>query len=162
MMLYLQWNIWWTWSVLCLGTEMIPWILSTKKCDGINVMLILLLPGGGGRTLSQELGVLLLRQFCVQFWLTSKLRLQFDREWRNSYWSVKGISGADILKYLMVVPPDARTLQCVLVVKTWMRVISVCQVLRESRVIDNPELALTDEGPLSLFCWFCAQWTFSF
>lgn len=96
-------------------------------------------------------------QFWFAVWLSSKLWLLY-REWRNVDWSVQGISGAIILTYLMMVPSDARTLQCVLAVKAWLNVISVYRVLRESQIIANPELALPDERLVasanSLHGWF--------
>lgn len=111
------------------GTGMIHWILSTKKCDGsVNFATA----GCRGKDCPRELCMLLFRQFCLQFWLTSKLRLELHREWRNSYWNAKGVSGADIFKYLIVVLSDARTYsvcQCVSVC-----VFSVCWWLRHDWV----------------------------
>lgn len=111
------------------GTGMIPWILSTEKCDGsVNFATARC----RGKDCHRELCMLLFRQFCLQFWLTSKLRLELHRGWRNSYWSVKGVSGADIFKYLIVVLSDARTCSVCTCVSAY--VCSVCWWLRHDWV----------------------------
>lgn len=152
----------WAWSVSCLKLQLkqnkclfresysLIWgdrndVLEFCPWRNVTEILILLLPEVDGNTVTQRIVCMLLfSQFWSAVWLCSKFYLLY-REGRNGYWSVEGISGAIILMCLMMVSSDARTLQCVLAVKAWLNVISVYQVLKESQIIANPELALADE-----------------
>lgn len=133
--------------------EWCSWILSMKKCDrNLNFVIA----RSRWKYCYIENFVYASFQSWSAVWLCSKFYLLY-REGRNGYWSVEGISGAIILMCLMMVSSDARTLQCVLAVKAWLNVISVYQVLRESQIIANPELALADERLVlfrSLHAWF--------
>lgn len=131
-------------------------------CPSRNVteVLILLSPHADGSTVTERIVCMFVSS---QSWFAACLSLNSgyytEGGWRNGYRSVEGISGAVVLMYLMMVPSDARTLQCVLAVKAWLDVICVYQVLRESQIIANPELALADESP---FCWFSSRLIFIF